>query len=99
MALFAERAEERLGATSTPAAERPHIERIVERVGGMPLAIELAAARVAVLTPGSGAARAAGSARSARRARGATELEERHRSLRATLEWTHGLLGEGGSGC
>ena len=27
-------------------------------------------------------------------ARGATELEERHRSLRATLEWTYGLLGD-----
>ena len=76
-----------------PAAERPHIERIVERVGGMPLAIELAAARVAVLTPERAARAARSHARHARPA-GRPSCGERHRSLRATLEWTHGLLGD-----
>jgi predicted ATPase/class 3 adenylate cyclase len=73
-------------------AERPYVEQIAERVGGMPLAIELAAARVAVLTPAQLLERLDRTL--AKAARGASDLEERHRSLRATLEWTYGLLGE-----
>jgi predicted ATPase/class 3 adenylate cyclase len=89
--LFAERARSVLNDFDL-AAERAHVERIVERVGGMPLAIELAAARVAVLTPAQLLERLDRTLGTP--ARGATELAERHRSLRATLEWTQGLLGD-----
>ena len=56
----------------------------------MPLAIELAAARVAALAPSELLARLDRSL--ALLARGPRDLAERHRSLRAALEWTHELL-------
>jgi predicted ATPase/class 3 adenylate cyclase len=89
--LFAERATTVLDDFDIET-ERPDVEQIVERVGGMPLAIELAAARIAVLTPAQLLTRLDRTLGTP--VRGASQLEERHRSLRATLEWTHGLLGD-----
>ena len=91
VALFGQRAAAVLPGFDLDA-ERLHVERIAVRVGGMPLAIELAAARVAVLTPAQLLERLDRTL--AKAARGVTDLDERHRSLRATLEWTYGLLGE-----
>ena len=66
------------------------IEEICRRVDGLPLAIELAAARVPALAPAEIAARlddcfrVLGGAR-----RGALP---RHETLRATIDWSHNLL-------
>ncbi|MFL5959048.1 MAG: BTAD domain-containing putative transcriptional regulator [Gaiellaceae bacterium] len=65
---------------------------VCARLDGLPLAIELAAARSKLLPP---------EAMSGRLDRaldllvgGAQDLPGRHRTLRATLEWSHGLLSE-----
>ena len=87
--LFAERV--RLAAPDLDLAEqRETVMAICERLDGMPLAIELAAARVAALAPGELLARLDQSLTLL--ARGPRDLAERHRSLRAALEWTHALL-------
>ena len=59
----------------------------------MPLAVELAAARVATLAPAELLARLDRSLGVL--ARGPRDLAERHRSLRAALDWTHALLEPG----
>jgi predicted ATPase len=88
-ALFHERA-----AAAAPDYEASEHEQAVEaicaRVDGMPLAVELAAARVATLAPAELLARLDRS--HGVLARGPRDLAERHRSLRAALEWTHALL-------
>jgi predicted ATPase len=66
------------------------IRAICERVGGLPLAIELAAARVSVLAPAELLRRLAQSPDLLRG--GARDAPDRHRSLRATFDWTCGLL-------
>ena len=86
--LFAERA--RLAAPDLDLAEQHEtVTAICERLDGMPLAIELAAARVAALAPSELLARLGHTL--ALLARGPRDLAERHRSLRAALEWTHEL--------
>ncbi len=87
--LFAERA--RLAAPDFDLAEqRETVAAICDRLDGMPLAVELAAARVAALAPSELLARLDHSLTLL--ARGPRDLAERHRSLRAALEWTHELL-------
>lgn len=75
----------------TPEGDHEAIQAICERLGGSPLAIELAAARVALMTPPELLQRLDSSLGVL--TRGPRDLEERHRSLRATLDWTHELLG------
>jgi predicted ATPase/DNA-binding SARP family transcriptional activator len=87
--LFAERA--RLVAPDFDLAEQDEtVTAICDRLDGMPLAIALAAARVAALAPRELHARPDHSLTLI--ARGPRDLAERHRSLRAALEWTHDLL-------
>ena len=59
----------------------------------MPLAVELAAARVSTIAPAELLARLDRSLGVL--ARGPRDLAERHRSLRAALDWTHALLEPG----
>jgi len=63
---------------------------ICRRVDGLPLAIELAAARLRVLTPASLSARLAQSLPLLRG--GAAGAPERHKTLRAAIAWSHALL-------
>ena len=74
------------------APHRAAVEAICVSVDGMPLAIELAAARVATIAPDDLLDRMTRSLDVL--ARGPRDLAERHRSIRATLDWTYELLDE-----
>jgi predicted ATPase/DNA-binding NarL/FixJ family response regulator len=65
------------------------VETIVRRVDGIPLAIELAAARVRVL---SAKEIAAGLDDQLRLLRGGHRSDPRHQTIRASLDWSHELL-------
>jgi predicted ATPase len=66
------------------------IVEICRRLDGLPLAIELAAARTRLLDPGSLLARVG--SRLDALGPGPVDLPERQRTLRATVEWSVGLL-------
>ncbi|MDN5857167.1 MAG: NB-ARC domain-containing protein, partial [Pseudonocardia sp.] len=87
--LFTERARA-VSATFDHHAHRADIEEICRRVDGIPLAIELAAARMTTLTPADLADRLDDRLRllTGGRRTGA----ERHRTLRATIAWSYDLL-------
>jgi predicted ATPase/class 3 adenylate cyclase len=70
----------------------PAIREICRRLDGLPLAIELVVAPLAVLPPAQLLeALAEGLALDLE---GPVDLPERQRTLRATLDWSHGLLGK-----
>jgi predicted ATPase/class 3 adenylate cyclase len=93
MDLFAERARARLGEFSLDEEDRQAVAEICERLDGMPLAIELAAARLATLGPRDLAQRL--NRPLALLTRGDRDLPERQQSLRATIAWTCSLLDDG----
>jgi predicted ATPase/DNA-binding SARP family transcriptional activator len=91
--LFLERARAVVPDLAPVADDLAAIEDICVRLDSMPLAIELAAARVRLLGP-----------RALERrlerpldllTRGGRDAPERQRSLRAAIEWTHALLDPG----
>ena len=88
--LFAERAAAVDAAFEVDAATEEVIARVCHRLGGLPLAIELAAARVRLLPP------AALLHRLDRQLQvltgGPRDLPERQRTIRATIDWSHSLL-------
>ena len=87
VALFAERAQQADPAFDF-AAHRADVLRLVDALEGVPLAIDLAAARVNVLTPAQVLDRLdAGVLKSTR-----ADSPERHRSITAAVEWSYGLL-------
>ena len=67
-----------------------HVEEICRRLDGLPLALELAAARVKVLTPAQIAKRLDKSLELL--TAGSRDTPERQRTLRATIEWSYDLL-------
>jgi predicted ATPase/class 3 adenylate cyclase len=86
--LFAELAESR--GIRLPAHTEPAVREICHRLDGLPLAIELVAARLTVLSPSallqgieSGLALTA---------EGPIDLPERQRTLRSAIDWSYGLL-------
>jgi predicted ATPase/class 3 adenylate cyclase len=89
-ALFTERACAAAPDWSATADEAAAIAEVCERVGRLPLAVELAAARVAVLAPSELLRRLEASSDVLRNV--ARDAPDRHQSLRATFEWSHGLL-------
>ncbi len=69
------------------------VAAICSKLDGLPLAIELAAARIKVLTPQAILTRLAEPL--ALLVGGARDLPERHQTLRATLDWSWALLSAG----
>ena len=90
VALFADRAR---AVSPGFAVTRENAEAVVEicrRLEGLPLAIELAAARTRLLGPEALLARLSTSLDVL--GQGAVDMPERQRTLRATVEWSVGLL-------
>ena len=92
MVLFADRARQADHRFTLGGQSRPAVERIVARLDGMPLAIELAAARVEALSLGQ----LADSIDDHIRAFASRDplVPERQRSLAATAGWSYRLLRE-----
>jgi predicted ATPase/DNA-binding SARP family transcriptional activator len=89
--LFTERARLALPTFCADDATASTITEICRRLDGIPLAIELAAARVRVLTPSQIASRLDDAFRLL--TGGSRTSLPRHRTLRATMEWSYALLG------
>ncbi|MFJ8912914.1 ATP-binding protein [Amycolatopsis sp. NPDC102389] len=90
--LFAERAANVLPAFEVTESNVADVVRLCRRLDGLPLAIELAAARIRVLSPSQIADRV--ETNSGVLASGLRMAVERHRTLRATIEWSHSLCTE-----
>ena len=88
--LFLERVRQRQPGFTLATATASPIAEIARRLDGIPLALELAAARVAVLPVAELAARLDHAL--ALLGGGARAAAPRHRTLRATLDWSHALL-------
>lgn len=90
--LFAERAHAAQNDFSLIDSNERFISQICERLDGIPLAIELAAARVAVLSVEEIAKRL--DDRFSLLSSGSRTALPRQQTLRATIDWSHDLLNE-----
>ncbi|MFN8632493.1 MAG: tetratricopeptide repeat protein [Chloroflexota bacterium] len=90
--LFVERAGEAKRDFVAADADAPVIAEICRRLDGLPLAIELAAARIRFLTPAVLLSRL--DRRLAVLTGGPRDLPARQQTLRATIAWSHDLLDE-----
>jgi predicted ATPase/class 3 adenylate cyclase len=88
--LFVERASAAEPSFSLDLGNGPDVADICRRVDGIPLAIELAAARIAVLGPAE--LRRALEERLPSLTGGARDLPDRHRTLRDAIRWSYELL-------
>ena len=88
--LFVERAVEASGTFELTGANAAAVAAICWRLDGLPLALELAAARTRFLGPTALLSRLDRTLQ----AGGARDLPERQRTMRATLDWSHELLSE-----
>src|SRR5215208_552281 len=91
--LFVERARAIKPDFEVTNESAPAVAEICVRLDGLPLAIELAAARIKMLPPQAMLQRL--SSRLKLLTGGARDLPERQRTLRGAIEWSHALLGEG----
>lgn len=89
--LFVERAQAAMPDFVLTSANAPVISQICARVDGLPLALELAAARIKVLTPELLLERLS-QARLSILTGGARSLPDRQQTLRDTLKWSYNLL-------
>ena len=90
VALFADRARAVRPGFALTEDNAAAVAEICRRLEGLPLAIELAAARTRLLDPPALLDRLAASLDAL--GTGAVDLPERQRTLRATVEWSVGLL-------
>jgi predicted ATPase len=87
VALFLARA----AAVRAGTVDSPAVHELVRRLDGLPLAVELAAARVKLLGPEQILKRIA---QRLDLLKGGRDADERHATLRATIAWSHDLLDE-----
>src|SRR4051794_13947088 len=92
-ALFVERSRRHDATFALTEANAPAIADICRRLDGLPLAIELAAARTTLLDPQELSRRLARSLDALGPA--ARDAPARQRTLRATIDWSHRLLTPG----
>ena len=90
--LFAQRARAVRPNFAITAENGPAIREICLRLDGLPLAIELAAARTKVLSPSAILDRL--QSRMQLLTGGALDLPERQQTLRKTIDWSHDLLND-----
>ncbi|HEV3294955.1 MAG TPA: hypothetical protein VG123_38745, partial [Streptosporangiaceae bacterium] len=93
VSLFVERAHAVAPGFELTDANAGAVTEICRRLDGLPLAIELAAARVRLLPPQELASRL--DQKFSLLTGGARDLPERQRTLRNTLDWSYGLLTAG----
>ncbi|HZS92103.1 MAG TPA: tetratricopeptide repeat protein [Chloroflexota bacterium] len=89
VALFLDRARARQPAFTLTAQNAPAVAAICHHLGGLPLAIELAAAQMGALTPAQIASRLHDALRLLG---GGSRTLPRQETLRATLDWSYALL-------
>jgi predicted ATPase/tRNA A-37 threonylcarbamoyl transferase component Bud32 len=90
VALFVERARAVKHEFALTKENAPVVAAICARLDGLPLAIELAAARIKLLSPSAMLARLEG--RLNLLTGGARDLPSRQQTLRGTVDWSYGLL-------
>jgi len=90
VALFVERAREATPAFALTTDNAAVIVELCQRLDGLPLALELAAARLSMLTPMALLARL--EHRLPLLSRGARDLPQRQQTLRNTIAWSYDLL-------
>ena len=93
LALFVARARAATNRFTVTDENIATIATICERLDGLPLAIELAAARLRAITPDELLVRLDRSL--AFLIGGPSDLPARHQTLRSTIGWSYGLLGDG----
>jgi predicted ATPase/class 3 adenylate cyclase len=92
VALFCARARVRDPDFALDDGNAPSVAEICRRVDGLPLAIELAAARCGLLSPDEIAQRLQGALGAL--GSGTRDAPARQQTLRATIDWSHKLLGD-----
>ncbi len=90
VALFVERARAVKHEFALTKENAPAVAAICSRLDGLPLAIELAAARIKLLSPSAMLARLESSLNLL--TGGARDLPTRQQTLRNTVDWSYGLL-------
>jgi predicted ATPase/class 3 adenylate cyclase len=90
--LFTERARAAKADFSLTNENAPAVAEICARLDGLPLAIELAAARIKLLSPQAMCSRLGNPLKFL--TGGARDLPERQRTLRGAIAWSHALLDE-----
>jgi predicted ATPase/class 3 adenylate cyclase len=92
VALFVERARATIGSFDLTPENAGAVAAVCRRLDGLPLALELAAARLRILSPEALLERLDHALQVL--TSGPRDVPERQQTLRAAIDWSHSLLGE-----